>query len=84
MDPRDLKDQTVIQDMHDKLAVGLYNVTIFWAPDCIVLGGGFMNNPWWDFVKVKKLVSKQSTVSHAPPITLAGLSESVLSGATLL
>ncbi len=41
--PQDCSDPEIWQDYGQKLANGLINVCAFWAPECIVIGGGIAN-----------------------------------------
>ncbi|MEI6494938.1 MAG: ROK family protein [bacterium] len=41
--PKEINDSTVWDDLAHKLAIGLYNVSTFWSPNMIVVGGSMMN-----------------------------------------
>lgn len=45
--PKDLSDKNELEKLADYLALGLYNLTLFWSPKVIVLGGSMItgNNP---------------------------------------
>jgi glucokinase len=41
--PKEITDPSVWDDLAHKLAIGLYNVSTFWSPNIIVVGGSMMN-----------------------------------------
>lgn len=44
--PKDIADQSIWNDLADKLAIGLNNIIVEWSPSCVVLGGSMITgNP---------------------------------------
>lgn len=44
-DPQKITDKKVWAEVAQYIAYSLHNITVFWSPDIIVLGGGMMKNP---------------------------------------
>lgn len=72
--PEHIKDQKVWQEVTHYLAAGLLNVTMFWSPHCIVLGGSMMKD-----IKLESLqteMEKLGTVfKRYPKLKLAELGD---------
>ena len=57
--PQNCENEEIWQDYGQKLANGLINVCAFWAPECIVIGGGLSNKFDVFIDSVKTHFSKQ-------------------------
>ncbi|MEK7617322.1 MAG: ROK family protein [Patescibacteria group bacterium] len=71
----DLDDPYVWEKVAEYLAMGLNNVTVFWSPDIIVLGGSVMQSIQIETLRVK--FKDILTIFPTPPvITLSNLGDS--------
>ncbi|MFH0853373.1 MAG: ROK family protein [bacterium] len=52
-----ITDPKIWQEFMDYLAIGLVNVSVFWSPEAIILGGSVMKNPRLKIAKVAKLLN---------------------------
>lgn len=82
-DPEEITDMAVWQEATRYLAVGLHNLTMFWSPDVIVLGGALILE---QRVGLPGLQAEFEKISHIfptlPPLKMAELgSDSGLLGA---
>lgn len=62
---RDIKDPKVWEEVAKYLAIGLNNVSVFWSPDIIVLGGSVMQSIPIDSVKTH--LKEMLTIFPNPP-----------------
>lgn len=63
----EIKDPKIWDEVAKYLAIGLNNVTVFWSPDVIVLGGAVMKSIPLD--AVKKYFKEALTIFPTPPQT---------------
>ena len=71
----EIKDPEVWEKVAKYLGVGLNNVTVFWSPDIIVLGGSVMNSI--DIEKVRNYLKEYLTIfENKPEIVLSKHGES--------
>lgn len=61
----EIKDPKIWDQTAKYLAIGLNNVTVFWSPDIIVLGGAVMKSI--DLEQVKKYLAEYLTIFPTPP-----------------
>ena len=76
--PKDLDSLEEREKLADLLAVGLYNTTLHWSPDTIVLGGSMIVglNPI-PLERVEKTLAKRLTMyPKAPAIKMGELGDS--------
>ncbi|HLE48816.1 MAG TPA: ROK family protein [Patescibacteria group bacterium] len=57
-DAESLTEKRVWKDIVKKTAVGLTNVTVFWSPDIIILGGGVSSSDYFDLNQVRTEMEK--------------------------
>lgn len=43
-EPIEIKDNDFWIDVHRKLSIGLYNISLLWPTECIIVGGGLINS----------------------------------------
>lgn len=67
---KDIKDPKVWDDLAKYMAVGLNNVTVFWSPDIIVLGGVVMKSI--PIEAVRKYFKEFLTIFPKPPEVVLG------------
>jgi glucokinase len=65
--PWEIHDAEVWDRAAHHLAIGLVNVTVFWSPDVIVLGGSMFKNPGVSIPVVRKYLKKELSVFHRTP-----------------
>jgi predicted NBD/HSP70 family sugar kinase len=53
-----------MEQIHSDLIAGLYNLTLFWSPEVIVLGGGIGNAGLLDIYKLNAKLSELNTTRH--------------------
>lgn len=73
-DAEHITDSAVWQEVTRWLAVGLHNLTMFWSPDVIVLGGGLMENQRVSMPELQSEFAKVSRIfPQLPALKLAQL-----------
>lgn len=74
MKPRDMRDPKFWKEFNDWLSYALYNLIIFWSPECIVLGGGQMRDVSIDQIN-SKLRETMTIFESLPQIKESGLGD---------
>lgn len=67
-----IHDAKVWQEFHSYIALGLVNVSVFWSPDVIVLGGALMQNTHVSISRLQKLLQKYYYISSPTPKLIRG------------
>ncbi|USN53832.1 MAG: ROK family protein [Candidatus Nomurabacteria bacterium] len=67
-----IHDAKVWQEFHAYIALGLVNVSIFWSPEAIVLGGALMQNTHVSISRLQKLLQKYYYISSPTPKLIRG------------
>lgn len=78
VEPKDLTDTEKLGTLAKELAIGLYNTTLHWSPDTIVLGGSMIvgeNAIPLDVVRKELEVSLAKYYPKAPEIKMAALGD---------
>lgn len=71
----DIKDPSIWDEVSKNLAIGLNNVSVFWSPEVIILGGSIMKS--LDLEKIKKYLQEVNKIlPEIPEIKLASLGDS--------
>jgi glucokinase len=78
--PTDIKNDELWTELHKILAQELYNITLDWSPECIVLGGSLVKEGGFDVEHVQtelralnKVLPKLPTLKRAELGVLGGL-----------
>lgn len=67
--PYEIYDKKIWEEEARLLATGLNNVTVFWSPDCIVLGGSMIvGSPGIETSQVEKYLKEILTIFPKPPV----------------
>ncbi len=82
MDPRDVSDEKIWNELAKALAYGINNVIVFWSPDVVVLGGSMMKERGIKVENVKlhlknilKIFPKHPKIKHSALGDLGGFTE---------
>jgi glucokinase len=86
IEPKDLESIEERNKLADILAIGLYNATLYWSPDTIVVGGSMIvgKNPI-PLARAEETLHKYVVMFPAPKVVMAALSdEGGVRGAAIL
>lgn len=74
--PQEINDSKFWSEVNNHLAIGLYNVSLFWSPDIIVLGGGMVLQEMFALDQVEKhLNGLNENLENVPHIVSAALGD---------
>jgi len=81
----DCTDKKIWHEYGKNVAVGLLNITLFWNPDCIVIGGGVADN-FEDFIEGTRAYFSKINFTKTPKIIKStfGQGSGVVGGFVLL
>lgn len=66
--PTEVKDKVFWDELAKIAAMGLYNISLFWSPEVIVLGGGMIIHDAIDFESVTKYFNEKLELFAKDPI----------------
>lgn len=66
-------DDKILDEIVRYFAIGLVNITVLWSPDCIVLGGGFIQAGSKILAPTKKYFKEYLKVFKSPRIMISSL-----------
>ncbi|MDP3964270.1 MAG: ROK family protein [bacterium] len=74
--PKEITDPKVWKEFREYFALGLVNVSIFWSPETIVVGGSLLKHPQARLSDIRRLVKRYCYVFQgAPAIVRAKLGD---------
>lgn len=85
--PEKLSDQKSWEEILTSVAFGLTNTILYWSPDVVIVGGGLIKSPFFDFEKIQRKVKKNIKIlSNLPPVVPQKLGDkaALLGASTIL